>query len=107
LKRPHSYPHFEEAVVGQRIKSFTVAFFVTILDIAVIWHDGPILWQVWGGIPWIRIALLVLAGTGAFTLADIWSRTLSGSSKRLQLKEMDGSETVGSLRSEALEGADV
>jgi hypothetical protein len=105
LKWPQSYSYFKETFVGRRTRNFTIAITVTILDLAVVYHDGPVIWQVWGVFPWLRIALLLLAGVGAFTLADMWSRTLSGAGTHLLLgKESDGSKTIVSLRKEVLGG---
>jgi|GEM_PF-5130369 len=58
-------------------KTLTIAFAVTLLDAVTIAHYGPAVWQAWGSIPWSRVALLIVVGTGVFTLADIWSISIS------------------------------
>jgi hypothetical protein len=50
---------------------------------------------------------MLLAGTGAFTLADIWACTARYFTRRQPLMEIDDSETANSLQNNALEGADV
>jgi hypothetical protein len=52
------------------------ALCVTVLDTVVISRYGPAIWQIFGTVPWMRDALLLMTGVGCFTLADIWSRTL-------------------------------
>lgn len=91
----------------ERAKGVTIAVCVTILDVVVVWHYVPVIWQVWGGIPGIRVCLLLLAGTGSFTLADIWVWTLNGSIRQFPLPQIDPDKAVDSLPSEILEGADV
>lgn len=93
--------------MGRRTSNFTIAITVTILDLAVVYHYGPVLWQVWGGLPWFRIALLLFAVTEALTLADIWGRPLSGFGRQSPLAERNGGGVVGDVRNEELGGADV
>jgi hypothetical protein len=59
--------------MGARSKDFTIAFLLTALDVLVVRDNGAAVWQVWGGVPWIRFCLLLLAGVGAFTLSDVWA----------------------------------
>jgi hypothetical protein len=93
--------------VGQRTKNFTIAVLVTILDAGVVVHYGPILWQVFGQVSWMRLGLLLFAGTGTFTLADIWSRPFSRSGRRPLLTEISEGGAAGSPRNSKLEGAGV
>ncbi len=53
---------------------FLAAVATAVLDIWVAAWYGPLLWQVYGPIPWTRVGLLVMAGAIAFTLMDIWSK---------------------------------
>jgi hypothetical protein len=66
-------PHLTEVGMGARSKDFTIAFLLTALDVLVVRDNGAVVWQVWGGIPWVRFCLLLLAGVGAFTLSDVWA----------------------------------
>lgn len=68
-------------MTGRR-RDFTIAFCVTVLDTVVVSRYGPAIWQVFGTAPWLRKALLLLAGVGCFTLADIWSRTVPAVAQR-------------------------
>ena len=88
----------------QRKKDFTIVFALTIFDFVVSWQDGPVLWQAWGGVLWIRIGLLLLAGTGSFTLVDVWARTLSAAANSPALAQSDGKDAPSNA---SLEGADV
>jgi hypothetical protein len=90
--------------VEQRKKDFSIALALTILDFVVSWQDGPIVWQAWGGVPWIRIGLLLLAGAGSFTLVDVWARALDATATGFVQPQIEGNEA---LANEALEGADV
>lgn len=91
----------------QRTKCFIIAVIVTILDTVVAGHYGPVIWQVFGPVSWMRFTLFLLAGTEMFTLADIWSRVFSGQGRSMLLTENGGGDAAGRLQDHTLEGADV
>ncbi|AXC15395.1 hypothetical protein ACPOL_6151 [Acidisarcina polymorpha] len=93
--------------MGQRTKSFTIAVVVTTLDLGVVMHSGPILWRVFGPVSSMRFVLFLLAGTGMFTLADIWSRSFKGYGHPLLPTEINEVGRADSLGNNKLEGADV
>ena len=53
-----------------------LAVFFILMNLWVTLFCGPRIWAAWGGMPWARLGILVLAGAGAFTLLDIWARSL-------------------------------
>lgn len=93
--------------MGERARGFAIAVLITTLDVVVVSCYGPAIWQAWGATPWLRVVLLLLAGTGAFTLADIWACTVRYFTKRQPLMEIDDGKTANSFQSNALEDADV
>lgn len=52
------------------------AIFLTFMNIWVVLLYGPSLWQAWGGCPWARVGILLLAGGAASTLTNVWSLIL-------------------------------
>lgn len=62
--------------MGQLRRQTIIAMSITVLDIATGVWALPSIWQVWAPNPWLRLVLLLIAGTGAFTLMDIWAQTL-------------------------------
>lgn len=54
-----------------------LAIFFTVMNLWVTLFCGPRIWAAWGGMPWARLGILVLASAGAFTLLDIWRRSFS------------------------------
>lgn len=54
-----------------------IAVGVTLLDILVAAECGPLLWNYWGSRAWSRMGLLIIAGGLAFTLMNIWAKTLN------------------------------
>jgi len=81
------------------------ALCTTLMDLTVIGNCGPLLWKVWGDFCWPRIGLLLLAGAIAFTLMDIWAKTLAPAIKREYGQIHRGSEKFSSA--EVSEVADV
>lgn len=77
---------------------------ITCMDVEVVVRFGPVLWHYGNTIAWARITLLLLAGAMAFTLMDIWSKTLYFRSNLLAHKEL-GINAPSSC--EAIEVADV
>lgn len=73
---------------------FLLAICATALDVLVVGHCAPLLWQTWGPVSWARLGLLLLAGAMAFTLMDIWSQTIEKTACLLSLR--------GSFRASAL-----
>lgn len=65
-----------------------------VLDIWVAACCGPLLWQVYGPVPWARMGLLVMAGGLAFTLMDIWSKATIRTSRLLSptAQELEGAD---------------
>lgn len=57
-------------------RQLIIAVSVTVLDIAAAVWAAPSIWQVWSPNAWLRCALLLVAGIGAFTFMDIWAQTL-------------------------------
>lgn len=84
---------------------FVPAICVTLMDILVIRWCGPLLWNAWNGVCWARIGLLLLAGSIAFTLMDIWAKTLAPMSVR-RVNQI-GNELEVFSSPKAMEGADV
>ena len=80
------------------------AICVTSMDIEVAVRYGPFLWHSWNAIAWARIMLMLLAGGIAFTLMDIWSKTLSPQANLRVHSEI--SKGIPSSR-KAMEAADV
>jgi len=86
---------------------FVIAISITLMNIWVTLHYGPLLWEVWGGIPPARVGLLLFAGVGAFTLMDIWAQTVGLLSSRWPSPVLNGRD-VGLGNSKGnLEGGDV
>lgn len=63
--------------MNSRSVQFGLAFGTTVADISVGATCGPALWEVYGAVPWMRIGLLIIAGAVAFTLMDVWSKTVA------------------------------
>lgn len=87
------------------IPKLVAAVGTTLMDLAVIGYCGPLLWRVWGDVCLARIGLLLLAGGIAFTLMDIWAKTLPQTPSRT-LRQMDHDSDLF-LSPPATEGADV
>lgn len=62
--------------MAQLRRQTIIAMSITVLDIATGAWAVPSIWQVWSPNPWLRLALLLIAGIGVFTLMDIWAQTL-------------------------------
>ena len=92
--------------MGARSKDFTIAFLLTALDVLVVRDSGAVVWQAWGGIPWIRFCLLLLAGVGAFTLSDVWAYAFR-QSERFATDARTSPTSEPNILSGAAEGADV
>ncbi len=83
-----------------------IAVGVTLLDILVAADCGPLLWNYWGSRAWPRIGLLIVTGGLAFTLMDIWAKTLHAS--RNSGRRQGNQKSAPFLSpSENMEGADV
>lgn len=84
-------------------KTFTIAVGLAFLDAATVAYCGPIIWQTFGRAPWSRVSLLLITGTGAFTLADVWRMAL-----RPPLQQVRSTEGTAAIASGPLGGgADV
>ena len=95
--------------MGARSKDFTIAFLLTALDVSVVRDNGAAVWQVWqvwGGIPWVRFCLLLLAGVGAFTLSDVWAHAFRQSERFAADVRMNRTNEPNMLGG-PVEGADV
>jgi hypothetical protein len=92
--------------MGARSKDFTIAFVLTGLDVLVVRDNGAAVWQVWGGVPWARFCLLLLAGVGAFTLSDVWAYAFR-QSERFATNVSTNPTTEPTISGGAVEGADV
>ena len=92
--------------MGVRSKDFTIAFLLTALDVLVVRDNGAVVWHAWGGIPWVRFCLLLLAGVGAFTLSDVWAYAFR-QSQRLAKNVRTNPNSKPNLLGGAVEGADV
>jgi hypothetical protein len=79
-----------EVHVGHRTRGFTISVLITILDCVVVSHYGPVIWQAWSADPWVRMALLLIAGTASFSLADATERATRGIHKANSLAEEIG-----------------
>ena len=90
-----------------RVKSLTVAVSVTILDAVVLRHYGFGVWRVLAGVIWIRLALLIMASIGVYSLIDIWAHTLSNPLESAQAGDAELSGAVKAMASDFVEGADV
>lgn len=92
--------------MGARSKNFTIAFLLTTLDVLVVRDNGAVVWQAWGGIPWVRFCLLLLAGVGAFALSDVWAYAFR-QLERFATNVCANSTTEPSVSGCAVDGADV
>jgi hypothetical protein len=93
--------------VGHRTRGFTVSVLITILDGVVVSHYGPVIWQVWSAVPWIRIALLLPAGTGSSSLAGIWAHAFGNLRVTVRTEDVGLSAGMATLPSHGMEGEDV
>jgi hypothetical protein len=91
--------------MGHRTRDFTISVLITILDSVVVSHYGAVIWQVWLADPWIRMALLLIAGTGSFSLADIWAHAFRN--LRVTVRTEGVGLSAGMLSSDGMEGEDV
>jgi len=92
--------------MGAGSKDFTIAFLLTALDVLVVRSNGAVVWQVWGGIPWVRFCLLLLAGVGSFTLSDAWAYAFR-QSQRFATGVCTSPTSEPNILGGAAEGADV
>jgi len=78
-----------------------LAVLLTGMNAWVTLVSGPQIWHAWGGIPWARVGILLLAGSSLSTLTYVWSLLLRPpSSISLQ-------RTPGKLNPAATENLDV
>ena len=78
-----------------------LAVLLTGMNAWVMLVSGPQIWHAWGGIPWARVGILLLAGSSLSTLMCVWSLiSPPPSSTRLQ-------STPGELNPAATENLDV
>lgn len=87
---------------------FVTAIAMTVLDLWVALHCVPPIWKVFGDLPWTRVAILIVASAGSFTLMDIWARTaalLSIGHPQEGLDEVD--HPTASTATNLMEAADV
>ncbi len=80
---------------------------VTFLDFFVATQCGPIVWHAWNLVPLARMGLLLLAGAIAFTLMDIWSKTLMFQGSRLSNRFDPGTVVHPGDRCKITEASDV
>jgi hypothetical protein len=99
-------PHLTEVRMGARSKDFTIAFLLTALDVLVLRDDGAAVWQIGGGVPWIRFCLLLLAGVSAFTLSDVWAYAFR-QPQRFAMNVRTNPNSEPNVSGCAVEGADV
>jgi hypothetical protein len=97
----------EEVVMKSATAKLVSAVLVTVLDAVVAERCGPLLWGTWSSVPWARLGLLLLAGSIAFTLMDIWCKTLSA--QAISSPEQIGDRGLIAIPSagQGMEGADV
>jgi hypothetical protein len=58
--------------MGDRTTRFWVAVLLTGMDIAVFEHFFGVIWLVWSGIAWIRVALFLLLAVWTASAAVLW-----------------------------------
>jgi hypothetical protein len=75
-------------------KTFAIAVGLTLLDAATVAYCGPVIWQIFGQAPWSRVSLLLITGTGAFTLANVWRIALRP--PLLRIRSTEGTAAIAS-----------
>jgi len=93
--------------VGHRTRGFTVSVLITILDGVVVSHYGPMIWQVWSAVPWIRMVLLLLAGGASFSLIQIWAHAFRNPCVTVRSEGVGLSASMSTLSGDGMEGEDV